>query len=117
VTARNGRGHRRGVASPGSLAAKPRLLATVLSNQSLSRCVPIALLVGTLLSLINQGTVILGGQASEATWVRVALNYVVPFCVSSAGFFASQRSVWVSDKAVPSPSERSGDKSPGNSTP
>lgn len=117
MTARNGRGHRRGVASPGSLAAQPRLLATVLSNQSLSRCVPIAALVGTLLSVINQWTVILGGQATAATWVRVALNYVVPFCVSSAGFFSSQRSVWVSDKAVPSPSERSGDKSPGNSTP
>jgi hypothetical protein len=117
VTARFGRGHRRGVASPGSLAAHPRLLATVLSKPSLSRCVPIALLVGTLLSVINQGTVFLGGQATAATWVRVVVNYLVPFCVSSAGFFSSQRSVWFSDKAVPFPSERSGDKSPGNSAP
>ena len=72
----------------------PRLLQVVLSRSSLSRCIPIALLVGTLLSLINQGSVIFGGHASDVTWIRVAFNYVVPFCVSSSGFFASQRATW-----------------------
>ena len=72
----------------------PRLLQVVLSRSSLSRCIPIALLVGTLLSLINQGSVIFGGHATDATWIRVGMNYVVPFCVSSSGFFASQRAMW-----------------------
>jgi hypothetical protein len=90
----------------------------VLSKPSLSRCIPIALVVGTLLSLINQGTVLLDGQATKATWVRVALNYLVPFCVSSAGFFSSQRSVWAKgEKAAASPSERSGNGPPGTSAP
>jgi hypothetical protein len=73
---------------------KPRILTTVFSRRSLSRCVPIALLVGTLLSLVNQGAVIFAGDARLATWIRVAFNYVVPFCVSSAGFVASQRAIW-----------------------
>ena len=72
----------------------PRLFATVFSHVSLKRCIPIALFVGTVLSLINQGSVIFGGNATDITWLRVGMNYVVPFCVSSSGFFASQRAVW-----------------------
>ena len=77
-----------GVSSP------PRLLQVVFSRPSLTRCIPIALFVGTLLSLVNQGSVIFGGHATDATWIRVVANYIVPFCVSSSGFFASQRSMW-----------------------
>jgi hypothetical protein len=72
----------------------PRLLSVVFSRPSLTRCIPIALLVGTLLSLINQGSVIFGGDATGVTWLRVGMNYVVPFGVSSSGFFASQRAMW-----------------------
>jgi hypothetical protein len=79
-------------------SSPPRLLQVVFSKPSLSRCIPIALLVGTLLSLINQGSVIFGGHATDVTWIRVGMNYVVPFCVSSSGFFASQRAVWRSSR-------------------
>jgi hypothetical protein len=58
----------------------------VFSRASLSRCIPIALVVGTILSLINQASVIFGGHATDATWIRVGMNYVVPFCVSSTDF-------------------------------
>lgn len=54
-------------------------------------CVPVALVVGFVLSAINQGTVIGGGDASWGTWVRVASNFVVPFLVSSYGFLCSGR--------------------------
>lgn len=77
-----------------SAGEAPRLLATVFSAASLSRCVPIALLVGTLLSLVNQGAVIASGDATAATWLRVLFNYLVPFCVSSAGFFGCRRTAW-----------------------
>lgn len=73
---------------------QPGLFRTVFSRGSLSKCVPIALLVGTILSLVNQGSVIAGGDATTATWVRVLINYLVPFCVSSAGFFSGQRTTW-----------------------
>ncbi|MGC0327268.1 hypothetical protein RKD23_000258 [Streptomyces sp. SAI-170] len=77
-----------------SAGEAPRLLATVFSAASLWRCVPIALLVGTLLSLVNQGAVIASGDATAATWWRVLFNYLVPFCVSSAGFFGCRRPTW-----------------------
>lgn len=31
------------------------------------------------------------GGATAATWLRVLFNYLVPFCVSSAGFFSCRR--------------------------
>jgi hypothetical protein len=55
--------------------------------------VPIALLVGTLLSLVNQGSLIFAGTATAVTWVRVVVNFLVPFCVSSAGFYSCRRAM------------------------
>jgi hypothetical protein len=81
-------------AAPVREVGVPTFFATVVSRPSLSRCIPIASLVGTVLSAVNQGSVILGGKASMVTWIRVATNYLTPFIVSSSGFFASQRSVW-----------------------
>ena len=43
----------------------------------------VALVVGTVLTLVNQGSVIFGGDASVVTWIRVAVNYLVPFVVAS----------------------------------
>jgi len=62
------------------------------ARTTLRRTLKIAAIVGTLLSLINQGSVIIGGHATLATWVRVGMNYVVPFCVSSIGFLSATRS-------------------------
>jgi hypothetical protein len=73
---------------------KPRVLKSFFGWPSLSRCVPIALFVGTVLSLVNQGAVIFGGHANYLKWIRVCTNYLTPFCVSSIGFFSSQRAVW-----------------------
>ena len=51
----------------------------------------VALVVGTILTLVNQGSVILGGDASAVTWIRVAVNYLVPFVVASVGYLAPFR--------------------------
>lgn len=53
---------------------------------------PVALVVGTLLSVVNQGAVIADGGASPAVWLRVSFNYAVPFVVSSIGFLGAGRS-------------------------
>ena len=55
------------------------------------RTVRIAIVVGIILTLINQGSVILDGHATAATWVRCVLNFVVPFLVSNAGLLAGRR--------------------------
>ena len=58
---------------------------------TLRKTIKIALVVGTLLSLVNQGSVIFGGHATAVTCVRVGLNYLVPFCVSSIGYLSATR--------------------------
>ena len=52
---------------------------------------PIALVVGTILSLVNQGALMIDGEANIATWVRIAVNYLVPYVVSSIGYLAAFR--------------------------
>jgi len=61
------------------------------ARSTLRRTLKIAAIVGTLLSLINQGSVLFAGDATIATWVRIAMNYAVPFCVSSIGFLSATR--------------------------
>lgn len=57
----------------------------------LPRAVIATILVGPLLTLINQWHALFGSQAFD--WTSAALTFIVPFCVSSAsGFFSSRDS-------------------------
>ena len=60
-------------------------------REHLRRTIRIALVVGTILTIINQADVILGGDATTLTWVKVGLNYCVPFIVSNLGLLAGKR--------------------------
>lgn len=60
-------------------------------REHLRRTLRIALIVGVVLTLINQADVIIGGDASAATWVKVGLNFCVPFVVSNLGLLAGKR--------------------------
>lgn len=62
-----------------------------LQRRNLRRTLPIALVVGVVLTVINQGGVIAAGDATTGTWVRCALNFVVPFLVSNAGLLSGRR--------------------------
>ena len=59
--------------------------------QHLQKTVTIAVVVGTILTLINQADVILGGDAKTLTWIKAGLNYCVPFIVSNLGLLAGKR--------------------------
>jgi hypothetical protein len=48
----------------------------------------IAVVVGTWLSLMNQGSLIFHGHPP---WVKLVLNYATPFAVASLGFLAARR--------------------------
>ncbi len=54
-------------------------------------CLPVALVVGLILSVINQSDVILSGAASTFTWIKIGMNFVIPFCVSSYGLLKGCR--------------------------
>jgi len=57
----------------------------------LRRTIMIALVVGTILTAINQLDVIIKGNADTLTWVKSGLNYCVPFIVSNLGLLAGER--------------------------
>ena len=57
----------------------------------LRKTVAVALIVGTVLFFINQFDVMLAGHATTLTWLKVALTYVVPFCVSNYGVLVASR--------------------------
>jgi hypothetical protein len=59
--------------------------------EHLRKTVKIALIVGVVLTTINQLDVILGGDATALTWVKTGLNFCVPFVVSNLGLLAGKR--------------------------
>jgi hypothetical protein len=63
---------------------------TCTTPEHLRSTVRIALVVGLILTLINQADVILGGDATEFTWIKVGLNFCVPFVVSNLGLLAGK---------------------------
>jgi hypothetical protein len=64
--------------------------AFCLQRHNLRRTLRIAFVVGVILTVINQSGVIASGDATAATWVRCALNFVVPFLVSNAGLLSGR---------------------------
>ena len=63
----------------------------MLHRPHLRKTVRIALAVGTLLFAINQLDVVLRGNATPLVWVKVAMTFVVPFCVSNFGLLVASR--------------------------
>ena len=58
---------------------------------NLRRTIRIALVVGCVLTIINQLDVILKGNATALTGVKIVLNFCVPFIVSNLGVLAATR--------------------------
>jgi hypothetical protein len=79
----------RGPADTGTWATWREALGLLVHPQLLRRTLTIAAVVGTVLFAINQLDVVLRGDADGVVWVKVAVTYAVPFCVSSAGALAA----------------------------
>ena len=54
-----------------------------------ARAFRVAVIVGTILTLTNQGDVLLAGMAPN--WTKMALTYLVPYCVSTHGAVGAMR--------------------------
>jgi hypothetical protein len=77
----------------GLLAVRSRTrgaLRYCLQRRHLRRTVCIALVVGVVLTAINQLDVIVGGDATTTTWVKCGLNFLVPFVVSNLGLLSGR---------------------------
>ena len=57
----------------------------------LRRSLTVAVLVGTILTALNQGDVIFAGDGGSALYWKVPLTYCVPFCVATYGALAASR--------------------------
>jgi len=69
-----------------------RCLCCALMHRPLvARSLIIALIVGTLLTAINQGNVIFQGDASPALAWKIPLTYAVPYCVATVGALLNSR--------------------------
>ena len=66
-------------------------LVLFLTGRTARIATPVAAVVGTILSALNQGYRLTAGTADRGTWIRIGLNYVVPFCVSSYGYLSARR--------------------------
>ena len=57
----------------------------------LRRCLIASLVVGTLLTILNQGDTLVSGQWQNALYWKIPLTYCVPFCVAAYGALANSR--------------------------
>ena len=57
----------------------------------LKKTLRIALIVGTVLFAVNHLDEVLHGQATMKVWLKGALTYIVPFCVSNFGVLVAAR--------------------------
>jgi hypothetical protein len=74
------------------LEGAPRCLGCALRFRPLlRRSAMTALVVGTILVLINQGGVLLSGQLPLSLIWQVPLTYGVPFCVATWGALSNSR--------------------------
>ena len=62
------------------------------SRPTLRRTLRIAVVVGLVLTAINEGDTIVHGALSTATAIKMGFNFIVPFVVSNLGVLAGQRS-------------------------
>ncbi len=67
------------------------LKCALLHPPTVMRSLLIALVVGTLLTAINQGNLIVQGDLSAALAWKVPLTYAVPYCVATTGAILNAR--------------------------
>ncbi|WP_017300874.1 nitrate/nitrite transporter NrtS [Nodosilinea nodulosa] len=54
------------------------------------RAVRVALVIGTLLFVINHGAAVRSGTMTRARWISAGLTYLVPYAVSIHGQYLGQ---------------------------
>ena len=66
-------------------------LVRALRGAYLRRSIGVALVVGTVLNVINQGDALFGG--GSIVWTKLLLTYCVPFCVATYGTYSALRGI------------------------
>ena len=74
-------------------SSAPEAVRLIALGYTFRTCFRVALVVGTLLSIVNQGSVLMTGEVTASTAIRIAINYLIPFVVSSIGYLAPFRTM------------------------
>jgi hypothetical protein len=69
--------------------SSPGFVALATENGTLTRSIVTGIIVGTVLSAINQGDVLMAGEMPSL--LKIALNYVVPYCVATYGAVSAKQ--------------------------
>ena len=72
------------------MASVPLALRRTFAWRSVRRSLAVAVVIGTVLNAINQGSELLSGH--WPVWWKLILTYCVPFAVASYGSYAAFRS-------------------------
>ena len=62
------------------------------------------LIVGTILTLINHGDVVLAGE--QPNLLKIGLTYLVPYCVATYGAITAKRRAWMRHNGSGRPRQR-----------
>lgn len=90
-----------------AIAPPPSLAQMISGDGTPKKAIFTALVVGTLLTAINHGDVILSGLVPPA-W-KVILTYCVPYCVTTWGAITGKRAQWYRDQHSRGSAERGKD--------
>jgi hypothetical protein len=80
-----------GPAVPTAWSTAREALAVVRYPVHLRRTVAVAVVVGSLLFAVNQLEVVLSGDATTSTWIKIVITYAVPFCVANDGVLSATK--------------------------
>ena len=67
------------------------ILCAIRHKPMLKRSLVVAAVVGTILTLLNQGDTILAADWENALYWKIPLTFCVPFCVATYGALATSR--------------------------
>ena len=76
-------------------AAAPDFSQLAFGNGTPKKAIMTALVVGTILTTINHGDVILAGNSPY--FLKIILTYCVPYCVTTWGSILGKRAQWLAD--------------------
>ena len=76
-------------------AATPDFFQLAFGNGTPKKAIMTALVVGTILTTINHGDVILAGNSPY--FLKIILTYCVPYCVTTWGAILGKRAQWLAD--------------------
>lgn len=84
------------MSSTEGMVSPPSILQMIFSDGTPKKAILTSLVVGTVLTAINQGDLILSGQLPPI-W-KILLTYCVPYCVTTWGAITGKRAQWQRDK-------------------